>query len=505
MESQSNPYRENRASTGIEGLDDILDGGFPCSRFYLVEGDPGSGKTTLALQFLLEGVKCGESGLYVTLSETKEEIYAVAKSHGWDLDKVAIYELALPEEKMTPGGHYTFFHPSEVELGGTTKSVFEEVDRVKPTRVVFDSLSEMRLLARDALKYRRQILGLKQFFIGRNCTVMLLDDKTAPDGDLQLQSIAHGVVLLEQLSPLYGAERRRVRVIKLRGVKFRGGFHDFIIERGGLAVYPRLIAAEHSEESTEDMLATEHTSTGVDGLDQLLGGGLNRGSSTLVIGPAGAGKSTFASQHICTAAGRGEKSMLFAFDEGVSSLFQRAEALKQPLQKYVEAGLIKIKKIDPAEVAPGEFIHTVRDSVEKGGIKYIVIDSLNGYLNAMPEEKFLVIQLHELLSYLNQKNIVTIMIVALHGIMGSTMSSPVDVSYLADNVIIFRYFEVLGSVKKSIAVVKKRAGGHESTIREYSMKKNGIEVGEPLKNFHGILSGIPKILSKSESDLFAKV
>ncbi|MFW7381764.1 MAG: ATPase domain-containing protein [Oligoflexus sp.] len=435
-----------------------------------------------------------ESGLYVTLSETKDELSAVAKSHNWSLDDIAIHELALPEEKMTPGGHYTFFHPSEVELGGTTQSVLAEVDRVNPTRVVFDSLSEMRLLARDPLKYRRQILGLKQFFIGRNCTVLLLDDRTSPDGDLQLQSLAHGVVMLEQLSPLYGAERRRLRVVKMRGVRFRGGFHDFTIEKGGLVVYPRLVAAEHPVGKNKDSYARQQTSTGIAGLDKLLGGGLTRGTSTLVIGPAGSGKSAFANQHASAAAERGEKTAFFAFDEGLPTLFERSEAIGSKFPDFVASGHISVRQIDPAELSPGEFIQTVRNAVELEGVSVVVIDSLNGYLNAMPEEKFLVIQLHELLSYLSQKGIVTILVVAQHGMLGVSMQSPVDVSFLADTVMLLRYFETCGEVKKAISIVKKRSGNHERSIREFSLSKDGMQVGPPLENFHGILTGVPELL-----------
>jgi circadian clock protein KaiC len=485
------------ASTGISGLDDILGGGFPAERLYLIEGDPGAGKTTLALQFLLEGLKRGEPGLYVTLSETKEELRSVAVSHGWTLDQLNIYELAVAEEKFAPGGHYTFFHPSEVELGETTQSVLAEVERVKPVRVIFDSLSEMRLLARDPLRYRRQILGLKQFFVGRNCTVLLLDDRSAHDSSLQLQSLAHGVIMLEQLSPLYGAERRRLQVVKLRGVKFRGGYHDFAIRRGGLEVFPRLIAAEHpKEEEFDKEIRREQTSTGIGALDKLLGGGLTRGTSTLVMGPAGSGKSAFGVQHLCNAASQGEKGAIFMFDESKATLVERSEGLGQPLAQYMKNGLVIAQQIDPAELAPGEFVQIIRDVVEKDGVKFVVIDSLNGYLNAMPEEKFLVIQLHEVLTYLGQAGIVSILIVAQHGLLGSGINSPVDVSYLADSVLLLRYFELRGEVRKAISVVKKRYGKHETSIREYALSSKGIAVGEPLKQFHGILTGLPSLTEK---------
>ncbi|HYX39574.1 MAG TPA: ATPase domain-containing protein [Oligoflexus sp.] len=490
--SASPSLQPERAATGIPGLDDILGGGFPKTRVYLVEGDPGSGKTTMALQFLLEGLKQGESGLYVTLSETKDELLAVAESHDWNLDHLAIHELSFPEDKLTPGAYYTFFHPSEVELSGTTKSVLAEVERVKPVRVVFDSLSEMRLLARDPLKYRRQILGLKQFFIGRACTVLLLDDRTAPDGDLQLQSLAHGVVMLEQLSPLYGAERRRLRVIKMRGVKFRGGYHDFTIKKGGLEVYPRLISAEHPKNHVS--VTRESTSTGLKEMDQILGGGLNRGTSTLIMGPAGAGKSALASQYAYAAALRGEKSVIFTFDEGVATLFDRAESLGCELRKHADSGLVNVQQVDPAELSPGEFVHRVREAVQKDNVSVVVIDSLNGYLNSMPEESFLVIQMHELLSFLNQKGVVTILVVAQHGLLGTTMQAPVDVSYLADTVIILRYFEANGFVRKAVSVLKKRYGAHEDSIREYIVSSKGLRVGDPLTGYHGVLTGVPEIL-----------
>lgn len=483
-----------RAATGIAGLDDILGGGFPQTRLFLVEGDPGSGKTTLALQFLMEGARRGEKGLYVTLSETRDELRAVAESHGWDLDNISIQELSFPEEKMSNGSHYTFFHPSEVELGGTTKSVLTEVERVKPDRVVFDSLSEMRLLARDPLKYRRQILGLKQFFIGRNCTVLLLDDRTAPDGDLQLQSLAHGVLMLEQLSPLYGAERRRMRVVKMRGVSFRGGYHDFTIKKGGLEIYPRLVAAEHSEGRGEgSRIQRVEMSTGLREMDQLLGGGLWSGTSTLIMGPAGSGKSAFVSQHVFASAERGQKSVIYIFDEGMDTLLHRADSVGCDLRRHVRSGVVSIQQIDPAELSPGEFVQNVRDAVTRDGVEIIAVDSLNGYLNAMPQENFLVIQLHELLSFLNQKNVSTILVVAQHGLLGTSMESPIDVSYLADAVILFRYFEAHGAVHKAVSVVKKRYGAHESTIRQYTISSQGIEVGQPLHNFHGVLTGVPQI------------
>ncbi|HTE21278.1 MAG TPA: ATPase domain-containing protein [Armatimonadota bacterium] len=479
-------------ATGIEGLDNILCGGLTPDRVYLVEGDPGAGKTTLALKFLLEGARRGEPVLYVTLSETKAELTAVARSHGWTLDAVNILELIASEESLEQDSQLTMFHTSEVELSETTRAVLAEVERTRPTRVVFDSLSEMRLLAQNPLRYRRQILALKQFFIGRHCTVLLLDDRTSDVADLQLQSIAHGVIMLQQLAPEYGAERRRLRVVKLRGVKYRGGFHDFNIERGGLNVFPRLVASEHRRVYTRDRVES-----GVPALDALLGGGLDRGTSTLLIGPAGSGKSTVASQYAVAAAQRGERAAIFSFDESLDTLRARSTALGMPLQEQMDEGRMIVQQIDPAELSPGEFTDVVRRAVEPehgDGAKVVVIDSLNGYLNAMPEERFLIVQLHELLTYLGQQGVVTILIMAQHGLVGSSMQTPVDASYLADGVVMLRYFEAAGHVRKAISVMKKRSGAHEDTIRELRITDQGIQLGDPLKQFQGILTGVPSFL-----------
>jgi circadian clock protein KaiC len=481
-----------RLKTGSDGFDSILEGGFPSNRLYLVEGDPGTGKTTLALKFLLEGAAQGEPVLYVTLSETKEEISAVAASHGWSLDAVTIYELIPSEESLKTEMQYTIFHPSEVELGETTSAVLEEVERIQPRRVVFDSLSEMRLLARDPLRYRRQILALKQYFAGRQCTVLLLDDRTSTVGDLQVQSIAHGVVELEHLALEYGAERRRLRVVKLRGSKYRGGFHDFKIETGGLVIYPRLIAGEHHQEFTPEMVTS-----GVPELDTLLGGGLNRGTSTLVLGPAGSGKSSIAAQFAAAAAERGEHAASFLFDEGMHTYLSRASGLGREMSQHVEAGRMSLRQIDPAELSPGEFAHYVRQAVERDGARVVVIDSLNGYMQAMPDERFLTVQMHELLTYLNQQGVVTILVLAQHGFMGAQMGTPVDVSYLADTVLMLRFFEASGAVRRAISVVKKRIGYHENTIREMRMSGDGITVGQPLKDFHGVLTGVPNYRKQS--------
>lgn len=475
-----------RASSGIAGLDQILGGGFPYDRVYLVEGDPGSGKTTLGLQFLREGLRRDEKVLYVTLSETRSELAAVAESHGWTLDGMAIHELTSGNDKaFRPDDQYTFFHPSEVELGETTRAVLAEVERVNPTRVVFDSLSEMRLLAREPLRYRRQILGLKQFFIGRRCTVLLLDDRTSHAGDLQLQSLAHGVVALEQLAPEYGAERRRLRVVKLRGVKFQGGFHDFVIATGGLAVFPRLVAAD-SRTNNESVTAD----TGIAEFNQLLGGGLDRGTSTLFIGPAGAGKSALATQAAASAALRGERVVFYMFDEGIDTFRRRAAGLGVDIESHLASGQMVLTQIDPAEMSPGEFADRVRSDVDRGHASFVVIDSLNGYINSMPEERFLLAQLHELFMFLRQRNALTISIVAQHGLIGA-MQAPVDLSYLADNVVLLRFFEAAGEVRQAISVLKKRSGTHEKTIRELRLRPSGIVVGAPLREFQGVLTGVP--------------
>lgn len=489
--SQGGKAVVNRMATGIEGLDNILEGGFPPNRIYLIEGDPGTGKTTLGLQFLLEGAKLGEPVLYVTLSETKEELLAVADSHGWSLDGLTIYELVPSEDSLKPESQYTIFHPSEIELNETTSAVLDEVERIKPRRVVFDSLSEMRLLAREPLRFRRQILALKQYFTGQQSTVLLLDDKVTDGRDLQVQSIAHGVVSLEHLAVEYGGERRRLRIIKLRGAHYRGGYHDFNIETGGVRVFPRLVAAEHRLEFFKGSVTSD-----VPELDDLLGGGLSRGSSTLLLGPAGSGKSTLGAQFAAAAAARGEHAAIFVFDEILETYIARAAGIGTDIRSYMKDGLIMLQQVDPAELAPDEFAHGVIRSVNHNKARVVVIDSLNGYLNAMPEERFLTIQMHELLTYLNQQGVVTILVMAQHGFLGNSMTSPVDVSYLADTVLMLRYFESEGAVHRALSVVKKRSGAHENTIRELEITPKGIRVGKPLTKFQGILTGVPSYSGK---------
>lgn len=474
-----------RISTGSAGLDDILGGGVDANRLYLYEGRPGTGKTTIALQFLLEGVRQGERVLYITLSETQRELRLVASRHGWNLDQVDVFELVPPETALDPERELTVFHPAEMELTETTKLIFDEVERLNPSRVVLDSLSELRLLAQSPLRYRRQVLALKHFFARRQCTVILLDDLSSQENDLQLHSITHGVVMLEQLAIDYGAERRRLRVIKMRGVQFRGGYHDFTIEKGGLAIYPRLVAAEYKHYPLG-----EPASSGNRQLDQLLGGGLERGTNALLLGAAGVGKSSLALSYAISAANRGEHSVFFAFDEGRSTVEARARALGLPLGDALHSGLIRFQQIDPAEMSPGQFAANVRRSVEVDGASVIVIDSLNGYLNAMPDERFLILQMHELLSYLGQRGVLTILVLAQHGLVGP-MDTPLDLSYLSDSVLMLRYFEVGGTVRRALSVVKKRSGHHENTIREFRLSGRGIDVGPPIKQFSGIFTGTP--------------
>jgi circadian clock protein KaiC len=476
------------STTGAAGLDDILGGGLTPQRLYLLEGNPGSGKTTLAVQYLLEGVRLGERSMYIALSESKAELLAAARSHGWSLDGIDIVELAASEQELDPENQYTMFQPAELELNNTTKTILAEIDRTKPKRVVIDSLSELRLLAQLPLRYRRQVLALKQFFAGRECTVLLLDDKTSDPSDLQLQSIAHGVLALEQLSPEYGGTRRRLRIAKLRGQQFRSGYHDFVIKTGGISVFPRLVAAEHSTHREISRLRGE-----IPELDALLGGGIDVGTSVLLVGPAGSGKSSVAVNYAYAAAKRGERSALLIFDERVETLLTRVKGLGMDLAPYLESGLITIRPVDPAELSPGELSEAVRQAVDGTDghppAKIVVIDSLNGYMHAMTEEHFLIAQLHELLTYLGHKGVSTFLVLAQHGLVG-TMQSPIDTTYLADTVILFRYFEAAGQVRQALSVVKRRCGKHERTIRELRLDGK-IEVGEPLSEFQGVLTGVP--------------
>lgn len=483
------------AKTGIEGLDLILRGGLVRECVYLIEGAPGAGKTTLSLQFLLEGVRNRESVLYITLSESRREIEATAKSHGWTLAGVTVFEFVPDEKTLAEEEQYTVFHPSDVELNRITKELLAEVERVKPQRVVFDSLAEMRLLAQSPVRYRRQILALKQALAARGCTVLLLDDSSRDHFDLQMHSIVHGVLSLNKHSPVYGMTQRRIEIAKLRGVSFSSGFHDFAIETGGLAVYPRLVAAEHESHHDHGPVPS-----GLAALDSMLGGGLERGTSALLMGPVGSGKSILTSCYAEAAAKRGEHSVFFVFDETVDTLMMRSRGLGIDLEGYVEQGLVTVRQVDPAELSPGEFAHLVRQAVEEKNAKIVVIDSLAGYLAAMPEASLLTVQMHELLSYLNHKGVLTLLVLTQHGLLGNALEAPVDVSYLADSVILLRYFEAAGSIKKAISVIKKRTGLHETTIREFQLKQREIIVGSPLNSFQGVLQGIP-IFVGHEHDL----
>ncbi len=480
----------SQACFGIEGLDDILAGGLERNRLYLLEGNPGTGKTTAAMAFLLEGVQRGESCLYITLSETEEELRATARSHEWSLEGVEIFELVPPESLLDEQQQQSLLYSSDLELGETTRMIFEAVERIEPRRVVIDSLSEIRLLAQGSLRYRRQVLALKHYFAKREATVLMLDDLTTDANDKTVHSVAHGVIQLQELAPEYGAERRRVRAIKYRGRRFRGGYHDFTIKTGGLEVYPRIVASEHRTSFDRSPV-----SSGQAGLDQLLGGGIERGSSALILGPAGTGKSLFAITFAVAAVQRGEKAALFIFDEELGLLHDRLLGVGIDLEAMTRAGDLIVEQVDAAELSPGEFAARVRRCVIEKQIKTVVVDSLNGYQAAMPQEQFLVLHIHELLQFLNRQGATTFLTVAQHGLVGE-MKAPVDVTYLADTVILLRYFEALGHVRRAVSVIKKRSGRHEKTIREYEIGSAGLKLGEPLEGFQGVLRGVPNFVGK---------
>jgi len=485
-----------RSRTGIPGLDDVLHGGLIPQQLYLVDGIPGAGKTTFALQYLLEGARNGEKCTYVTLSETRRELEAGALSHGWSLGGIEIIELIANEEELRGEEQLTMLPLSEVELGETTRRMLEAIERSAPSRMVVDSLSELRLLAQSSLRYRRQILALKQFFVGRRCTVIMIDDRTSEGPDPQLHSLAHGVIALDSSAPAYGQVRREMRVLKFRGSDFISGFHDFTIRQGGLIVYPRLVAAQHSPSFQQGFLPS-----GVTALDRLMGGGIDCGTSTLLIGPPGSGKSTLALQYATAAIERGDHAATFVFDETKSALLARSIGIGMHINEGAGAGEISVHQIDPVAISPGEFAHLVRHSVERDRARVVIIDSLNGYLNAMPQNNYLTAQLHELLSYLNNQGVATFFTVAQSGIMGANMTSPVDASYLADSVVLLRYFELAGTVRKAISVLKKRTGGHESSIRELWFDTRGIHLSEPLLQLRGVLAGGPiEVVPASEGD-----
>ena len=485
--------RSDKANFGIEGLDDVTVGGLSRGRLFLAEGSPGTGKTTVATQFLIAGAAAGESSLYITLSETEDELRAGAKSHGWPLEGIDIFELVPPESLLDEDQQQSLLYSSDLELGETTKRIFEAFERVKPKRVVLDSLSEIRLLAQSSLRYRRQILALKHYFARSGATVLMLDDLSSEANDRTMHSIAHGVIRLEELSPEYGAERRRLRVLKYRGQRYRGGYHDFIIDTGGVRVFPRLVSAEHRKPFKREVLATHSPQ-----LNALLGGGVERGSSVLILGPAGTGKSLLALTFVAGAIQRGEHAAMFVFDEEMGLLFERAKGLGIDLQDMIDTKRLVIEQIDAAELTPGELSERVRHCVEEHHARTVVIDSLNGYQAAMPEEKALILHMHELLQYLNRQGASTFLTVAQHGLVGD-MKAPVDVTYLADTVLLLRYFEALGRVRRAMSVIKKRTGPHEDTIREYRIGATGIALGEPLMGFQGVLRGVPELVENSAS------
>jgi circadian clock protein KaiC len=484
-----------RVSTGCTGLDDLLGGGFPRGRLYLVEGDPGAGKTTLAMQFTRDGLSKGERALYITLSESRTDLIHSAQSHGISLDGVEIVELLPNENDLLPEQQYTVFHPAEVELNDRMQRIVKEIQRIRPDRLVIDALSELRMLAKDPLRYRRQILSLKDFMTEQECTVILLDDRSSPEPDLQLHSVVHGVISMDRVPREYGKTRRQVEIIKLRGSPYREGLHDYVIETGGVVVFPRLVAADSRSERSPAVV-----SSGIKELDALTGGGLDRGTSTLLIGPAGTGKTTLAVQWLATAAARGECCALLAFEESPHTMLTRAAGLGIDIRQHVAEDRIAIERIDPAEMSPGELVAKVQHHVEERDVRMLVLDSLNGYLQSMPGEKFLPIHLHELLSYLDNRGVVTLLTLAQAGMIGSSLQTAVDVSYLADNILLLRYFETQGELRQAISTVKRRSGNHERTIRELKFGPDRIHIGRPLYDFQGVLTGTPIFLGGTKED-----
>ncbi|CAA2103529.1 Circadian clock protein kinase KaiC [Methylobacterium bullatum] len=485
--------------TGVPGLDVILAGGYAAQRAHLIEGRPGGGKTTLGLQFLLDGAARGETCLYITLSESRRELMSVSERHGWSLEGVEIYELVPPELSLDSKLQQSLVHSSDLELGETVRMALSEMERVKPSRVVFDSLSEIRLLSQGSLRYRRQVLALKSYFLLNDITAVMLDDLSAEHDDLNLHSISHAVIRLDQITPPYGAPRRRVHVIKMRGTEYQGGYHDFVIRKGGILVHPRLIASDHPSS-----FKTGSVESGVAELDRVLGGGLDRGTTSLIVGPSGAGKSTLAMSYLVAALGRGERGLIISFDETRGILLQRARSVGMPLADFVEAGSLQIEQIDPADVSPGDFAGRIRAAVENDAARIVIIDSLTGYMTAMAGQPYLVMQMHELVTYLNQQGVVTILILAQHGMVGK-MESPVDLTYVSDTVVMLRFFEAGGRVRRALSVLKKRTGPHEDTIREFKIDAGGLRVGEPLRKFRGVLTGVPTYDGNGDNLLVERV
>jgi circadian clock protein KaiC len=501
MDTSTTPMAgSTEISTGVEGLDDILAGGFAGNRIHLIEGQPGTGKTTFALQFLLQGCLNGERCLYVTLSESKNELLHVASTHGWSLDAIKICELISPELSLDREQEQSVVYSADLELGETISMVMAEIEAFRPSRVVFDSLAEIRLLAQGALRYRRQILALKHYFAMHDSTALLLDDLTRADEELGLHSLAHGVIRLEQLAAQYGSERRRLRVSKMRGRQFRGGFHDFVIRKGGIRLFPRLVAADYRGNDIPEASAK----SGVAELDQLLGGGLDYGTSTLIMGPSGCGKSALSLQYVTKVVQDGHKALIVMFDEARHVMLRRAAGIGMDLAPHMASGKLVIEQVDPAEFPPGELSSLVRRQVEQEGVKLVVLDSLNGYQSAMPEESFMILQIHELLTYLNQRGAITILLLAQQGLVGP-LQSPVELTYVSDTVILLRFFETEGCIRRAVSVLKKRTGKHEALIREYRIDSKGIRIGEPLTEFHGVLTGVPTFSGAATNLLRARV
>jgi circadian clock protein KaiC len=470
----------------------LLHGGLPRNRVYLVMGDPGTGKTTFGIQFLLEGVRNGEQALYITLAETKAELLGIAQSHGFDLSRIAIHEVSVAAEQDRPEQDYTALLPAEIELGESLDKIVETIEKVKPRRVVIDSLTEIRLLAREAVRYRRQIIALKNFLMKCSCTVLFIDDPAGRGPDGQLLTICHGAISFERMAPEYGPERRRMQILKMRGVEFYGGYHDYNIRKGGLVIWPRLIAAEHQREYHHDPVPS-----GVPELDSIFGGGPDRGTTLLAVGAAGVGKSSLCQQYCMAASQRGEYFAWFSFDERLDTVYKRGRAMGLDFGGLVEAGRCSVEQVDPAALSPGEFIQRVRRQVERFNARIVVLDSLNGYLNAMPGERYLTIQMHELLTYLARMGVLSMIVVAQHGLVGAQLDPPIDMSYLADCVAYLRYFEHAGEVRRALSVVKKRGARHEMTIRELTITGSGVRVGQPLRQFQGVLAGEPRYIGET--------
>ncbi len=486
MASDTSPLNDY-LTTGVPGLDDILQGGLLKAGFYLLQGNPGSGKTTLALQYLFHRADQGEVGLYISLTESKRDLERTCFSHGWNLSKIYLADLTQSEVNLKPENQYSVFHASEVELTQVTEAIFREVERVQPNQVVFDGLSEMRLLSERPLRYRHQMLALKDYFAERGITVLLLDDRTSPLGEIQPESLVGGNIVMDRTTPGYGATRRRIQVTKVRGAQFREGYHDYDIETGSVRIYPRLVASEHSRPHQRRTL-----SSGVVNLDRMLHGGLETGTATLLIGPAGVGKSTVTMQYVAHFLKGSGHAAAYLFDETLETFFERTDKVcLEGIRRYAQSGQLHVQPVNPAELSPGAFAEEVRRAVEEGGAEIVVIDSLNGYLTAMTDERYLTTHLHELFSYLNQRGVLTMVVVAQHGLFGTKMTE-LDVSYLADTVLLMRYFELKGRIHQAISVFKKRTGPHERTLREIQITETGVQVGEVLTGFRGLMTGVPE-------------